>query len=139
MDNNTRIQKIAELDRIFTETFNNSGNAYAILQLPIETPYKFCGYTDATTYLKREPNRTDYNVLWVDRCMSLDNPTTKEINEILEGIFTRFNGGGRPTMADNYYGTSLSVSDVVVLKLNNITNAYYVNIIGFKKLENFEF
>ena len=42
-------------------------------------------------------------------------------------------------MADNYYGTSLSVSDVVVLKLNNITNAYYVNIIGFKELENFEF
>ena len=83
MDNNTRIQKIAELDRIFTETFNNSGNAYAILQLPIETPYKFRGYTDATTYLKREPNKTDYDVLWVDRCMSLDNPTTKEINEIL--------------------------------------------------------
>ena len=139
MDNTMRNNKMMELEPIFKNMFRNCKNGYAILQLPIETPYKFRGYTDATTYLKREPNRTDYNVLWVDRCMSLDNPTTKEINEILEGIFTRFNGGGRPTMADNYYGTSLSVSDVVVLKLNNITNAYYVNIIGFKKLENFEF
>lgn len=139
MDNTMRKNKIMELEPIFKNMFRNCKNGYVILQLPIEVPYKFRGYTDVTTYLKQEPNRADYNILWVDKCMSLDNPTTKEINEILEGIFIRFNCGERPTMTDNYYGTSLSVSDIVVLKLNNVTNAYYVDNFGFKKLENFEF
>ena len=139
MNRNERLQKIVENEPTFINTFNNSENAYVILQLPIEALYKFRDYEDVTEYLKLKPVREDYNILWAERCMSLDNPTTKEINEILEGIFIRFNCGERPTMTDNYYGTSLSVSDVIILKLNNTTNAYYVDSFGFKKLENFEF
>ena len=52
-----------------------------------------------------------------------------------EGIFIRFNCD----IPIDYYGTSLSVSDVVVLKMNNVITAYYVDSFGFKKLENFEF
>ena len=130
-----RMNRINENALMYINTFNVCENGYAILQLPIDVVYKFRDYEDVTTYLKREPDRADYNVLYANKCMSLDNPTTKEINEILEGIFIRFNCD----IPIDYFGTSLSVSDVVVLKLNNKTTAYYVDSFGFKKLENFEF
>ena len=130
-----RMNRINENALMYVNKFNACENAYAILQLPIDVMYKFRDYEDVTTYLKREPDRTDYNVLYANKCMALDNPTTKAINEILEGIFIRFNCD----IPIDYYGTSLSVSDVVVLKMNNVITAYYVDSFGFKKLENFEF
>lgn len=139
MNRNGRMQKIVENEPTFINTFNNSENAYAILQLPIDIPYKFRDYEDVTEYLKTEPNRNDYKMLFADTCMSMEDLTDAEIIEVLEGIFIRFNSDGGPTEDDNYYGTSLSVSDVIVLRINNEVTAYYVNGFGFKKLENFEF
>ena len=133
-----RVQKIVENDTTFKNAFNNFENGYAILQLPIDIPYKFRNYEDVTEYLKTEPNRNDYKMLFADTCMSMEDLTNAEIIEVLEGIFIRFNSEGRPTEDDNYYGTSLSVSDVIVLKINNEVTAYYVDSFGFKKLENFE-
>lgn len=57
--------------------------------------------------------------------------------EILNNIYFKFNMPNRPNEDDNYYGTSLSVSDIVVIKRNGVTTAYYVDIFGFKKVENF--
>lgn len=139
MNRNGRMQKIVENEPTFINTFNNSENAYAILQLPIDIPYKFRDYEDVTEYLKTEPNRNDYKMLFADTCMSMEDFTDAEIIEVLEGIFIRFNSDGGPTEDDNYYGTPLSVSDVIVLRINNEVTAYYVNGFGFKKLENFEF
>lgn len=130
-----RMNRIKENAIMYINKFNNCENGYAILQLPIDVIYKFRDYEDVTTFLKKEPDRADYEILYADRCMGLENPTTKEINEILEGIFTRFNCD----IPTDYFGTSLSVSDVVVIKLNNEVTAYYVDTFGFKKLENFEF
>ena len=135
MEKNVRMQMIAENEPIFRNAFNNFENGYAILQLPIEVPYKFRGYGEIVKYLEQEPNRADYNILYADAIEDLNGMEDDQINEVLENIFMIYNVGNRP---DNYYGTSLSVSDVVVLKINNEVNAYYVDNFGFEKLRNFE-
>ena len=139
MEKNVRVQKIAENEPIFRNVFNNCENGYAILQLPIEALYKFRDYEDITEYLKIEPVREDYKMVFADTCMSMRDLTDAELIEVLEGIFIRFNSDGRPTEDDNYYGTALSVSDVIVLKIDNEVTAYYVDSFGFKKLETFKF
>jgi hypothetical protein len=136
MNRNERMQKIVENEPIFINTFNNSKNAYAILQLPIEALYKFRDYEDITEYLKIEPARDDYNVIYAKELNAIKGTTDKTVNAVLENIFMMYNTGNRPT---DYYGTSLSVSDVIMLKIDNKVTAYYVDSFGFKKLENFEF
>lgn len=127
-----RMNRINENAPMYINTFNNCENGYAILQLPLEVMYKFRDYEDVTTYLKKEPDRADYNVLYADK---FNNPINSDINVVLEGLFVKFNCD----IPTDYFGTSLSVSDVVVLKINNEVTAYYVDSFGFKKLENFEF
>ena len=126
------MKKIKENAIMYINKFNNCENGYAILQLPIDVIYKFRDYEDVTTFLKKEPDRADYKILYAEEFNTTIN---NDINEILEGIFTRFNCD----IPTDYFGTSLSVSDVVVIKLNNEVAAYYVDTFGFKKLENFEF
>ena len=55
-------------------------------------------------------------------------------HETLENLFYKFNME-RP---DDFKGHSLSVSDVVVVREYGKSTAYYVDSIGFKRLEHFE-
>jgi len=55
-------------------------------------------------------------------------------HETLENLFNKFNME-RP---DDFKGHSLSVSDVVIVREHGKNTAYYVDSIGFKKLEHFE-
>lgn len=135
MNRNERMQKIVENESTFINTFNNFENGYAILQLPIEALYKFRDYEDVTEYLKLKPVREDYNVLYARELNAISGTTDKTVNAVLENLYIMYNVGDRPA---DYYGTSLSVSDVLILKINNTTTAYYVDSFGFKKLENFE-
>lgn len=130
---------INENEPVFQETFNNCENGFAILQLPIECDYKFRDYEDIVEYLHKEPNRNDYKVLYAEEVKAfgvrgINFESSDAITHILEGIFVRFNVGER---AENYYGTSVSVSDVIVIKINNETQAYYVGGCGYNKLNNF--
>lgn len=59
--------------------------------------------------------------------------TGKYVGEGLEDVFERFNMD-RP---DDFYGHSLSVSDVVRIHTQDSDRAYYVDSIGFKELESF--
>ena len=43
----------------------------------------------------------------------------------------------RPGIDDEYYGTSLSVSDIILIKIKGDIKAFYVNGFGFKEIENF--
>ena len=52
---------------------------------------------------------------------------------MLENLYEKFNVG-RP---EDFYGHSLSVSDVVMLRQNGIVSAHYVDSVGFTPLENF--
>lgn len=51
----------------------------------------------------------------------------------LEGIFEEFNIN-RPR---DFYGHSLSVSDIIVLRCGDVSSAYYVNDMGFKPVPEF--
>lgn len=55
-------------------------------------------------------------------------------HETLENLFYKFNME-RP---EDFKGHSLSVSDVVVVREHGKSTAFYVDSVGFKKLEHFE-
>ena len=121
----------------FRKIFNNSKNAYAILQLPIEADYKFRGFEDVVKMTKKIPTRADYKLIYAK---ALHTKYTEDgtPRSIADDIFTIFNLPDRPGFDEDYYGTSVSVSDVLVIKINDVVFIYYVDTFGFQRLENFE-
>lgn len=75
-------------------------------------------------------NRENYAFLYAGE---LDCSEEKETVYILENLFARFN----VAIPNDFDGHSLSVSDVIALKINGVTTYYYVDSMGFKKLDLF--
>lgn len=142
-------EKIKDNEPEWESFFNDLTNGFAILQvrddLPEQRDIRFCSYEQASGFLQREPRREDYNMLYAE---AFEN---NEITEIVnlnarydkstalgDYIYERFNADSRPGIEEGYYGTSLSMSDVVLIKENNQIHALYVNSFGFKELEDFE-
>lgn len=134
MTRTERTAIIKENENGFKDIFNNNVSAYAILQLPIEVPYKFRGLENIKEITGQEPTPDDYNVIFAEQFMWEDATTENDFCEIADAIYTQFNIGVKP---DNYYGTSMSVSDVVIIKVNGTIKALYVDPFGYKVLENF--
>lgn len=108
---------------------DNTQYKYAILQIPLENPagYNPKNYIDLETLRKNgdEPTGNDYEIIYIE--------STKEKPD-LEKIYKRFNSG--EVVPVNYYGTSVSMSDVIVTCDNNSNmEAYYCDRFGFKKLD----
>ncbi|MDD3415800.1 MAG: DUF5688 family protein [Lachnospiraceae bacterium] len=85
--------------------------------------YKFMG----TSFLENngmQVFREDYNLMYTDVLTE---------NDTLDYIFQRFNID-RP---DDFYGHSLSVSDVIVVSHNGEAKSYYVDSFGFTELPDF--
>ncbi len=74
--------------------------------------------------------RTNYEVVYA---AVLHQTTGKAVPELLNDIFYRFNME-RP---DDFYGHSLSVSDIVALKVDGIVTAHYVDRYGWQELHGF--
>lgn len=74
--------------------------------------------------------RANYAPVYAADISDVHNMT---IPALLEDIFYRFNME-RP---DDFYGHSLSVSDIVALKIDGITSAHYVDRYGFQELHGF--
>ena len=64
---------------------------------------------------------------------NLYNTEGKAIPELLNNLFYRFNME-RP---EDFHGHSLSVSDIVALKVNDVVTAHYVDRFGFQELYGF--
>lgn len=64
---------------------------------------------------------------------NLYNTEGKAVPELLNNLFYRFNME-RP---EDFQGHSLSVSDIVALKVNDVVTAYYVDRFGFQELYGF--
>lgn len=64
---------------------------------------------------------------------NLYNTEGKAIPELLNNLFYRFNME-RP---EDFHGHSLSVSDIVALKANDVVTAHYVDRFGFQELYGF--
>ena len=119
----------AEEDRI--EAFlTNSTDTYAILQLrhSEETrDVRFESY-ERLRNAGREPDIDHYEVVYAAPLL----PFTDQ-NVMLEKLYEKFNVD-RP---EDFYGHSLSVSDVVMLRQNGVVSAHYVDAVGFTPLEGF--
>lgn len=128
---------VKENEPEFREIFNNSENAYAILQLPIEADYKFRGFEDVVKIAKKMPTRADYKLIYA-KVLHTKYTEDETPRSMADDIFTIFNLPNRPGFDEDYYGTSVSVSDVLVIKINGVVFTYYVDTFGFQRLENFE-
>mgnify|MGYP003456644126 FL=1 len=119
----------AELEKVFLA---NPADAFAIYQLREH---------ESTHDLRFLPmsqlqaagltvERANYEVVYVDHLKTVSD---KSIPELLEGIYYRFN----MEHPDDFYGHSLSVGDVVALKVGGVTTAHFVDRYGWQELHGF--
>ena len=87
----------------------------------ISTPYTFRGYDEAVSQL----NLSDYKEVYsdIEHRGEIDS-----ISDVLEGIYRTFNCD----IPEDYEGRSMSVSDVVSVTTDGVTEYYYCDHIGFK-------
>ena len=109
---------------------DSATDAYAILQLKAgdETrDREFMSYS----YLQRkgmEPEIDHYEVVYASALPAHHNQT-----ELLEGLYQKFN----IDHPSDFTGHSLSVSDIVALRVNGVVSSHYVDSFGFKELPEF--
>lgn len=117
---------------IFDENnfLNNTNDSFAIYQLKD----KFINDLIFKNFEKLNQeglsiSSDNYNLVYTgDIDLSKNN-----INQTLENIFFKFNIK-RP---DDFTGHSLSVSDIVAIKQDNVVSSYYVDSCGFEQLSDF--
>lgn len=108
----------------------SSTDAYAVLQLKRieETREERFESISALQRRGKEPDIEHYEVVYADTL-----PSYTDQSVMLESLFTRFNID-RP---EDFKGHSMSVSDIVALKVAGEVSCYYVDSFGFSKLEHF--
>lgn len=113
------------------EAFLDSANdSYAILQLrdSDETLYERFASMKELGRMGKEPVIDHYEVVYMG-----DLTDKRDQIDVLEGLFTKFN----MMLPQDFQGHSLSVSDIVALKVDNTVSCHYVDSIGFKELPDF--
>ena len=129
--------RVKENEPIFKEIFDKHDCAYAILQLPMGCDYKFSDLSTVIERMRKMPSRNDYKLVYASE-IDPNSVGLMSSKKIAETIFMMFNAPNRPGFDENYYGTSVSVSDIIVVKCGHITFAFYTNIVGFERIVNFE-
>ncbi len=111
---------------------NNPSDAFAIYQLVEHErtrDYRFMPMAQLQA-AGLTIDRANYEAVYT---ADLPDAQGKQLSTILEDTFYRFNME-RP---EDFYGHSLSVSDVVALKLNDVVSVHFVDTIGFQELHGF--
>ncbi len=128
MSNKISIAKrdaIIALETYATKDRNNDViSCFAILQCKPESERTFLNYKK----VNENVNLDDYN--FIARYGTTDENKHKPINSFLEDVFYTFNMN-RP---DNFKGHSLSVSDIVAIKIKNKIQFYFTDSVGFVHL-----
>ena len=130
-----RIQKwdevhgAAEPDPMST-FIESATDGYAILQLRRneDTAYELFASMKELERMGLEPDIDHYEVVY-----TAPLPAYQSRNALLEDIYVKFNVA-RP---DDFYGHSLSVSDIVAVKEAGQISCHYVDSIGFRELPGF--
>lgn len=105
-------------------------DAYAIMQLkPARTDELFMSYKHLKKQNK-EPEFEHYNTVYVG---DLTHVANISLTQTLEGLFTKFNIYQPP----GFKGHSLSTSDIIGINCGGLVSFYFVDSIGFKKLDDF--
>lgn len=140
MANNIRkwdeVNGVDESEQRMAAFLERETDGYAILQLrrTEETAYeRFKPYSDLKRQGK-EPEFDHYEVVYTGGLShNLFSADTR--NLVLESLYERFNVDY--LIPDDYTGHSLSVSDIVALKIDNVVSFHYVDTIGFQELPDF--
>ena len=105
--------------------FDGNGEHYGIYQLKKseERTYQFMGMREASSF-GFEIHGEDYELIYSDRL---------GMEETLNSLYEKFN----INHPQDFTGHSLSVSDVVVMRKNGESKAYYVDSLGFTELPEF--
>ena len=99
------------------------GDAYALLQLPIENDRTFRGFSD----IHETVRLSDYELVY----SGLLENSKLAVNYILEDLFEKFNAF-HPI---DYKARSMSVSDVVAIRNKQYVDFFFCDRYGFKFLE----
>lgn len=132
------------------ELLKNSEFAVALLQIRPDIPEKrdisFEGYESACKNLGEGKKPTN-DMYWTAYVEPTNEETLSKIGNnnsqdyytnIGNYMFAKMNDPrSLPNMLDGYYGTSASISNVVLIKEKNEYTALYVERFGFKLLEDF--
>lgn len=125
-----------ESEQRMTAFLDRETDGYAILQLrrTDETAYeRFESYANLKRQGK-EPDYDHYEVVYTGGLShNLFSADTR--NYALEGLFESFNVD--ELIPEDYTGHSLSVSDIVALKIGGVVSCHYVDTIGFQELPDF--
>lgn len=107
------------------QLFDGNGEHYGIYQLKKseERTYQFMGMREASSF-GFEIHGEDYELIYSDRL---------GMEETLNSLYEKFN----INHPQDFTGHSLSVSDVVVMRKNGESKAYYVDSFGFTELPEF--
>ena len=107
----------------------DGSDGYAIYQLSDKPENRFLRFAQLSE-LDSPVQKDNYDLVYtgVLKHSQLEKPAA-----ILEELFRRFNLD-RP---NDFHGHSLSVSDVIVLKLDHEIKSYYTDSFGFKELPGF--
>lgn len=107
------------------QLFDGNGEYYGIYQLREsgERTYQFMGMREASNF-GFEIHGEDYELIYSDRL---------GMGDTLNSLYEKFN----INHPQDFTGHSLSVSDVVVMRKNGESKAYYVDSFGFTELPEF--
>lgn len=97
---------------------------YEIYQTPVSTKYCFRSWDEAGD----DFNIYDYITVY---CGEIEDNGDKDITETLENLFVKFNIN-RPS---DYYGRSMSISDVVAVKNMDNWLYYYCSNFGWIRID----
>lgn len=112
---------------VFADIVHNGSTYYAIYQIRDEADERL----NILLRNKEDIDRRGISVVF-DNYKLVYAAKTDKLPE-LESIYMQFN----TTYADGFYGHSLSVSDVIVMKDGTDTKAYYVDSVGFQEVPGF--
>lgn len=118
-----------ELELLNMRKYADKDGYYAVYQIREDRhDFLFEGYEDAVR-AGAHVSEMCYDVCYTDRIV--ENSST---NALLESIYAKLNADYLPS---NYFGHSLSVSDVIVLNHDGKREAYYCDKTGFVKVDDF--
>lgn len=115
---------------------DSTTNGYAIMQLrrvDETAEERFIPYVDLKRQGK-EPSFDHYEVVYVGSLPSnISDLAPEDLTHQLEDLYVKFNIERPP----DYTGHSLSISDIIALKIRDEVSYHYVDKIGFQRLAHF--
>lgn len=117
----------ADIEKQFLENPSDAFLIYQIRQGGELEPYRFMNY-DFLQSKGVTPDRSGYDAIYTGDLLNYGNTGTN-----LDILYQTFNIN-RP---EDFRGHSLSVSDIVAIRQNDVVSCHYVDSIGFRELPNF--